>query len=62
MLQQNTAHKPRLLILDEDRIILQSLSQFLSREGYDVRTTDDPNAAMGVIESSHIELLLADIN
>ena len=32
MLQTNTTHKPRILILDEDRIILQSLSQFLARE------------------------------
>src|SRR5438874_8188594 len=63
MLQANTlAVKPRLLILDEDRIILQSLSQFLSREGYDVRTTDDPDAANGILEGSQIELLLADIN
>ena len=30
-----TPQKTRLLILDEDRIILQSLSQFLNREGYE---------------------------
>ncbi|MDB5323291.1 MAG: hypothetical protein JWN40_4922, partial [Phycisphaerales bacterium] len=42
MLKAHTPAKPRLLILDEDRIILQSLSQFLSREGYEVRTADDP--------------------
>src|SRR5438128_5668908 len=62
MLQPNTTHKPRVLILDEDRIILQSLSQFLSREGYDVRTSDDAEAANGILEGSQIELLLADIN
>ena len=45
MLQANTPHKPRILILDEDRIILQSLSQFLSREGYDVRSCDRPEDA-----------------
>jgi len=55
-------HKPRVLILDEDRIILQSLSQFLSREGYEVRTSDDPDAANGILEGSQTELLLADIN
>src|SRR5215212_9067077 len=58
----NKTHKPRVLILDEDRIILQSLSQFLSREGYEVRTSDDPDAANGILEGSQIELLLADIN
>ena len=55
-------HKPRLLLLDEDRIILQSLSQFLRREGYDVKTTDDPDDAVAQLEAGQIELLLADIN
>src|SRR3954463_4174310 len=62
MLQANTPHKPRLLVLDEDRIILQSLGQFLRREGYDVRTTDNPEDALGILESNPVELLLADIN
>ena len=62
MLQANTPSKPRVLILDEDRIILQSLSQFLRREGYEVRTTDRPEDAISLMESGHAELLLADIN
>jgi DNA-binding NtrC family response regulator len=62
MIQPNTPTKPRLLVLDEDRIILQSLGQFLRREGYDLRTTDSPDDAIGILESNQIELLLADIN
>ena len=62
MLQPGTPHKPRILILDEDRIILQSLSQFLSREGYDVKSCDRPEDAFAVMESGQIEVLLADIN
>src|SRR5688500_3652877 len=62
MLQANTPAKPRLLILDEDRIMLQSLSQFLLREGYEVRTTDDPRDALAQLETTSFELLLADIN
>jgi len=62
MLQANTPTKPRLLILDEDRIILQSLGQFLRRDGYEVRTTDRPEDAMAILESGQTELLLADIN
>lgn len=62
MLQPNTPHKPSLLIMDEDRIILQSLAQFLRREGYDVRTSDSPEDALNHLESGQIELLLADIN
>src|SRR3954462_8947706 len=55
-------HRPRLLILDEDRIILQSLSQFLRREGYEVRTTDRADDALAQLEGSQFEVLLADIN
>jgi DNA-binding NtrC family response regulator len=62
MIQPNPEHKPRLLILDEDRIILQSLSQFLRREGYEVKTTDRAADALSQLESTQFELLLADIN
>jgi DNA-binding NtrC family response regulator len=62
MLKAHTPAKPRLLILDEDRIILQSLSQFLSREGYEVKVADDPQDALAQLEASQFELLIADIN
>ncbi len=62
MLQPNTSSKPRLLILDEDRIMMQSLSQFLRREGYDVQTTDDPRDAAARLDSRQFALLLADTN
>jgi DNA-binding NtrC family response regulator len=52
----------RILILDEDRIILQSLAQFLRREGYEVQTTDDPQEAVGIMQAGAVELLLADVN
>ena len=62
MLQANTPHKPRMLILDEDRIIVQSLAQFLRREGYEVTGCTDAPEAMNLLDASHFELLLADIN
>jgi DNA-binding NtrC family response regulator len=55
-------HKARLLILDEDRIILQSLSQFLRREGYEVLTADTVEGALTILESGPIELLLVDVS
>ena len=62
MLQANNLPKPRLLILDEDRIILQSLSQFLRREGYEVATTDSAEEAAAILDGGQTGLLLADIN
>jgi DNA-binding NtrC family response regulator len=62
MIQANPIAKPRLLILDEDRVLLQSLSQFLRREGYEVKTTDDAENAAALLEGAPFELLLADVN
>ncbi len=62
MLQANTPEKSRVLIVDEDRIILQSLSQFLRREGYEVKSTDRPEEAIGMLEAGQVQLLLVDIN
>lgn len=58
----NTPQRPRLLILDEDRIMLQSLSQFLAREGYEVKTAAGVDEAVAILEGLQTELLLADIN
>ena len=63
MLQTNHPQTPtRILVLDEDRIMLQSLAQFLRREGYEVRTADSPEDAFAILEAGQTELLLADIN
>jgi DNA-binding NtrC family response regulator len=62
MLQANTLHKARLLILDEDRIILQSLSQFLRREGYEVATSDSVDDALNILDAGQTGVLLADVN
>src|SRR4051794_4194553 len=59
MFQSNTPAKPRVLILDEDRIILQSLAQFLAREGYEARTADEPADALAQLEAAQFELLIA---
>ena len=62
MLQANTPDKTRILILDEDRILLQSLAQFLRREGYEVQTADAVEQAMARMEGGPVELLLVDVN
>lgn len=62
MFQSNTPQKPRVMILDEDRIILQSLAQFLVREGYEARTADAPEDALAQLEAAQFELLIADVN
>src|SRR5438105_1051612 len=62
MHRANPATKRRILILDEDRIIVQSLSQFLRREGYEVTGCDDAPEALNRLHAGQFEPLLADIN
>ncbi len=62
MLPNQSANRPRVLILDEDRIILQSLGQFLRREGYEVTTCDAVEDAMAVLEAGQTGLLLLDVS
>lgn len=62
MLRSTTTHKARLQILDEDRIMLQSLAQFLRREGYEVAASDDPASAIANMETGQVDVLLADVN
>ncbi len=62
VMQADDARKPHVFILDEDRIMLQSLSQFLRREGYEVRTSDDREEAFNHMEQGQVELLLVDVN
>lgn len=57
-----TTQRTRVVILDEDRIMLQSLAQFLAREGYEVRTADNADEALSVMESWCADLLVADVN
>ncbi|MGF1634236.1 MAG: sigma-54-dependent transcriptional regulator [Phycisphaerae bacterium] len=53
---------PRILILDDDRILAESLGQFLRREGYEVELTDEAAAAMKRLADGGFELLLVDVN
>ena len=37
---------PRILIVDDDPIVAESLAEFLSRESYEIATAGDGNEAM----------------
>ena len=62
MIQANNQHRARLLLLDEDRIVRQSLARLLQQSGYDVRTADNITDAVHELETGTIDVLLGDIN
>jgi DNA-binding NtrC family response regulator len=64
MIQANhiepAASRARLLLLDEDRIVLQSLAALLRREGYDVATADNLADGHAELAGGAVDVLLLD--
>ncbi len=52
----------RILIVDDDRIILDSLCEFLSVVGYQVVGVSSYDEAVAALEQSPFDLLLTDVN
>jgi DNA-binding NtrC family response regulator len=51
-----------ILIVDDDPIILESLSEFLRIEGYHVLTAGNYKAAVNYLEKQNLQLVIADVS
>jgi len=54
--------KKRILIVDDDVDLLQSLDLFLARQGFEVSSASDGDSALGAIKVGGIDLILLDVN
>ncbi|MDO8632775.1 MAG: sigma-54 dependent transcriptional regulator [Phycisphaerales bacterium] len=52
----------RVLVVDDDRIILDSLAEFLRLEGYEVEGVTSFSAAVQVLERRGVDVVLSDVN
>ena len=57
--QESTA---RILIVDDDRIILDSLCEFLRLEGYDVEAVASFTEAIQAADRQPVDLIISDVN
>lgn len=55
------AGKAKILLVDDDSSILESLSDFLTLEGFEVDTTNDGQDAINLISRNHYDLVISDI-
>ena len=53
--------RPRILLVDDDASIRDSLSSFLSRAGFEVSTAYDGDRALAVLEEESPDLLILDV-
>lgn len=53
--------KERILIVDDNREIVDSLGKLLALEGYDILTAYDGMEALAVLEKHQVDLILLDV-
>src|SRR5262245_10307495 len=52
---------PRILVVDDERVIREILSDFLSLEGYVVRTVEDGEEALKELQRRSYNLVISDL-
>ncbi len=65
MVSSDSPVKPRILIVDDDPIVAESLAEFLSREGYRTATACDGAEAMEALDAAEDDpfgVMVADVN
>ena len=55
-------HKPAILVVDDDAIILDSLGEFLRLEGFDVDQAGDTRSALENLARGNFKLVISDVN
>ncbi len=53
--------RPRVLVVDDERVIREILADFLTLEGFDVRTAGDGQSALLELSRGHYDLVLSDL-
>jgi response regulator RpfG family c-di-GMP phosphodiesterase len=53
--------RPRILVVDDEKVIRDMLADFLGMEGYVVRTAEDGTSALGELSKTHYDLVISDL-
>ena len=53
--------RPRILVVDDEKVIRDMLADFLGMEGYVVRTAEDGQAALSELNHAHYDLVISDL-
>ena len=52
---------PRILVVDDEKVIREILSDFLTMEGYLVRTVEDGDRALKELQRRSYNLVISDL-
>ncbi len=56
-----SAGKTRVLVIDDDDLVLSLIENVLQKGGFDVETTNDSSTALGMIERMHPDVVISDL-
>jgi response regulator RpfG family c-di-GMP phosphodiesterase len=61
MYESTHDESPRILVVDDEEVIRDILADFLSMEGFEVRTAADGHAALRELTRGHCDIVLSDL-
>jgi len=59
--ERSWTQPPKVLAVDDEAVVCESIRRVLSEEGYDVSTETSSRAGLGLLRREHFDLLLLDI-
>jgi DNA-binding NtrC family response regulator len=59
--ERSWTEPPKVLTVDDEPIVCESIRRVLSEEGYDVSTETSSRAGLDLLRREHFDLLLLDI-
>ena len=60
-LPSNDGMPPRVLVVDDEQVIREILSDFLVMEGYQVLTAGDGQQALTILENETVHMVISDL-
>ncbi len=54
--------KKKILICEDNKLALRTLTAVLQREGYEIQTASDGNASLSLIQQESFDLIVVDIH
>jgi CheY-like chemotaxis protein len=53
--------KPAILVVDDENLLVYSISEYLMREGFEVKATTSPEKALSLIEQERFDVVVTDL-
>jgi CheY-like chemotaxis protein len=54
-------HSPKILIVDDELSVLNSLERVLRKDNYEILKTTNGAKAMEILRQSHVDLVISDL-